>query len=638
MAPSSTRLLSLVGLVKSVAAVALSVSQSGGHAASPYMYGLMFEDINHSGDGGIYAELIQNRAFQNGTADAWTAVGKASAAIDTTNPLSAALPHSIKVTSSGAGTAGIKNPGWWGIDVKAADTYAGSFYSHGAYTGNFTASIVSDITQEVLGSVSIASKSVAGAWTQHEYKLQPSKNGQNSNNSFILQFEAAQDTVLNFNLISLFPPTYNNRPNGLRPDLLKALKDLKPTYFRIPGGNNLEGDHSPNYWNWSATIGPLTERPGRLGTWGYQNTDGLGLIEYMEWCTDLEVEPVLAVWGGLYLDGTITPQDKLDFYVQDALDELEFLMGDVSTKFGAKRASLGYPEPWKIKFLEVGNEDNLNGGLPSYQKYRFNTFYDAIKAKYPDMLVFSSTPDHYYKSSGRDYHEYTRPDWFVSQYHYFDNWTAEYPIMVGEFATVQNNTGRLQGTDWNAPRIEWPHWIGAVGEGVFLLGVERNAPKMFGVSYAPLLQNLNSYQWTPDLIAFTADQSQTLASVSYSVLELFGSTVLTEVLPVKRPCTQQNNTGAYWVAGQTADSFVVKAAVYNSTTPSVPFTVKFEGLPANAAAQLTVLEADNGYSHNTLTNRDQVKKSVKMVKANSKGAFEFSLPNLSVALLKASKK
>lgn len=191
----------------------------------------------------------------------------------------------------------------------------------------------------------------------------------------MLTFDASEGDSLNFGLISLFPPTYNDTPNGNRVDLMEALAALSPTHFRIPGGNNLEGESPPYWWNWTATIGPLKDRPGRPGTWGYANTDGLGLIEYILWCQDLGAEPVLAVWSGEYLDETIVSEADLAPYVQSALDELEFLTGDASTTWGAVRVALGYEEPFSIKYVEVGNEDNLNGGDASYVDYRFAAFY-----------------------------------------------------------------------------------------------------------------------------------------------------------------------------------------------------------------------------------------------------------------------
>jgi alpha-N-arabinofuranosidase len=193
-----------------------------------------------------------------------------------------------------------------------------------------------------------------------------------------------------------------------------------------------EGDYYGSSWNWTATVGPLTERPGRVGTWTYYNTDGLGLVEYMHWAEDLDVEVVLAFPAGLYLNGDVVPEGELGPFVQDALNELEFLTGDVSTPYGALRAKLGYPKPWKIRYVEVGNEDHLWGGLDSYKAYRLRIFYEAIKAKYPDMFIFSSTAEYMYKESGRDWHLYSRPDYFVSQFNQFDNWSAGNPIIIGE--------------------------------------------------------------------------------------------------------------------------------------------------------------------------------------------------------------
>lgn len=259
--------------------------------------------------------------------------------------------------------------------------YTGSFYSLGAYSGNFTASLVSDVTNETLASVSFAGSSVAGDWTRQDFTLVPAASASDVNNSFTLTFDASSGDVLNFNLISLFPPTYNDRPNGNRKDLMESLAALNSKHFRIPGGNNLEGNTAPDRWVWNLTLGDLTQRPGRPGTWGYDNTDGLGLIEYLLWCQDLNTEPVLAVWSGLYLDGTIVPEDELAPYVQDALNELEFLMGDASTTYGAQRIALGYTDPFPIKFVEVGNEDNLNGGTDSYTAYRFPMFYGTCPPK-----------------------------------------------------------------------------------------------------------------------------------------------------------------------------------------------------------------------------------------------------------------
>ncbi|KAK7740737.1 hypothetical protein SLS53_005205 [Cytospora paraplurivora] len=589
-----------------------------------------------------YAELIQNRAFQGSSALAstlhpWTAVGDASIALEnTTNPLSSALPTSIQVNATADGVVGIKNPGWWGIDVRAANIYNGSFYSLGTYVGNFTASLVSDITNQTLASVTFSSSSVANNWTQHTFELQPSADAANSNNSFLLTYSASSGDVLNFNLISLFPPTYKGRVNGNRKDLSEALAGLNAKFFRIPGGNNIEGASPGLQWNWTKTLGPLTDRPGRYGDWGYENTDGLGLVEYILWSEELGVEPLLAVFAGYWLDHKAASEDELQQYIDSTLNELEFLLGNTSTTWGAQRAALGYPDPFSIKFVEIGNEDHLSTtGIDTYKSYRLKDFYDAIKAKYPDLLLFSSNTEYVYKSSGQDYHEYTLPNYFVGQFGYFDNFadSAGHPIVVGEFAAVQNNTDDTSDTtNWSDAKFLWPYWIGSVAEAVFLLGAERNADRVWGVSYAPLLQNLNSYRWTPDLISFTANTSQTVLSTSYEVIKLLGNNAFTSTLPAT---TSDDFGPAYWVAGvdNATETYYVKAAVYNSTE-DVDFTVAFAGLSSGGTATLTVLTAPDGFSHNEI-GTDVVTTNVTTLTASGNGTFSFSLPNLSVAVLAA---
>ena len=226
-------------------AINLSVASSGGNASSPLTYGLMFEDINHSGDGGIYAELIQNRAFQGSTEypstlTPWVAVGNAVLTLQNTSvPLSSALPVSVNVASSAKGsTIGIQNPGWWGIDI-APQTYKGSFWVLGDYRGKFTVKLQSNSTGKVFASTEISAISQSGKWTEYSYELQPRDAAPDTNNVFILEYQAGGG-ALNFNLISLFPPTYKNRPNGNRIELMEALKALNPSFLRMPGGNNLQ--------------------------------------------------------------------------------------------------------------------------------------------------------------------------------------------------------------------------------------------------------------------------------------------------------------------------------------------------------------------------------------------------------------
>ncbi|KAJ5456013.1 uncharacterized protein N7458_004277 [Penicillium daleae] len=643
-------LLKILPLLAGVGhAVNLSVARDGGNASSPLMYGIMFEDINHSGDGGIYAELIQNRAFQGSiefpsTLAPWEAVGNAKLSLqNNTVPLSSALPTSVNVAqgagSRAGGVIGLQNPGWWGLSVKP-QTYTGSFWALGSYKGQFTAKLQSATTSHVWASVQIKSECEQSKWVEHKFQFKPPVAAPDTNNTFVLEFNTGHGSV-NFNLISLFPPTYNDRPNGNRPDLMKGLKGLKPSYFRIPGGNNIEGDTFNYRWKWNETIGPLTQRPGRPGTWGYENTDGLGLVEYLQWCEDLEVEPVLAVWSGVYLNGynnanpDVIPEADIGIYVQDALNELEFIMGDVSTEYGALRASLGYPKPWKINYVEIGNEDNLSDPA-SYTSYRFMAFYDAIHAAYPDMKLISSTGDLTAVSghSGTDYHEYARPNIYATQFGLWDNANRSHPILLGEYATIQGNKADPSTpVDWSGaePRLQYPIWVGAVSEAIYTLGAERNGDIVIGASYAPGFQNLNDFQWSPDLVSFNADPDQVAFSTSYYAIQLLSSHRYTHTAPM----TSDSGFGpAFYVAGVNSGTteYTFKAAVYNTTAP-IPFNIDFEGLKQGAKSKLTVLNAPSGLSYNVAGGQNVVKETVTELVAKKGGVFSFELKEYDIAVL-----
>ena len=355
-------------------ALRLDVTNSSlGGETFPTQYGAMFEDINHSGDGGIYAELIQNRAFQansleEATIAPWFGVGGAVLTLRDYNSLSTALPFYVNVAANRAnasGRVGLANPGWWGIDVRP-QLYIGSFFVMGKYDGDFRVTLGSNPTSDAWATTTVQAKSSRNSWTKVHYTLQPNVTAPNSNNTLSITFDSASaaDGSLNFELLSLFPPTYKDRKNGLRVDLMEALGGLSGSYLRFPGGNNLEGNGPKNgstRWIWNQTIGPLQDRPGRLGTWGYYNTDGLGLHEFFDWCEDLDLEPVYAIFSGYYLGGEIVLQDQLQPYIDEALNSIEYITGNTNTYYGAMRAKNGHPKPWKLNYIEIGNEDNAFG-------------------------------------------------------------------------------------------------------------------------------------------------------------------------------------------------------------------------------------------------------------------------------------
>ncbi|KAL7620599.1 hypothetical protein AAE478_009594 [Parahypoxylon ruwenzoriense] len=589
-------------------AIDIKISSTGGNATNGHQYGFLHEDINNSGDGGLYAELIRNRAFQiseryPATLDAWHPVNGAQLSLKNLGtPLSDVLVTSMNVAASGnQGNVGFYNDGYWGMDIKANKQYRGSFWVKGTYTGRFfTASLQSSITGEIYGTTNVESRSVSGQWTEHEFDLITSKDAPNSSNTFALSFDASglEDGSLDFNLISLFPPTYKDRKNGMRVDIAEALEQLHPTLFRIPGGNMLEGLTSRSWWDWKNTLGPLKNRPGFPGVWGYQQTNGLGLVEYLEFAEDLGAEIILGVFDGLSLNGDITPKDRFQEVIDDALNQIEFIRGPVDSKWGAVRAQLGHPEPWKLRYVEIGNEDWLAGapkGWQTFKDYRFPLFLAAINEAYPDIQVTSSGSvfDGYDipQPGAGDYHVYATPDTLVSEFGKFDH--IETLHIIGEMAAIHPNGGK----GWDGPQMPFPWWGGAVGEAVSLIGYERNQDRIIGAAY------------------------------------LMAAHIMTETLPA----TSQFDP-LYYVAGRNnkTGGHIFKAAVYNSTGgDEVPVKLTFEGVEPGTTAELTILTGpENPYGINDpVTGVNVVKTGKKTIRANQNGSFEFALPNLSVAVL-----
>ncbi|KAF2711394.1 glycoside hydrolase family 51 protein [Pleomassaria siparia CBS 279.74] len=642
----------LVGLlVASVAAVDIKVQASGGNKTSRMPYGLMHEDINNAGDGGIYAELIRNRAFQGSSRypvslAGWTPINGAALSIkNLTAPLSSALPNSLNVaTGNGSPDSeiGFRNDGFWGIDVRVQN-YTGSFYVRGSYNGSFTASLSSTLTNETFGSVSIPSQSKNDEWIKHEFSLVPKSNAPSSNNSFGIQFDAKSviGGSLDFNLISLFPPTYKGRENGLRVDIAEAFEALGPKFLRFPGGNALEGPNLANPWKWDETIGDLKNRPGRPGVWGYQTSDGLGLVDYLHWCDDMELEPILAVWSGLALDGAYINETDLQPWIDDALAEIEFIRGPASSTYGSLRASLGHPEPWKLSYVEIGNEDWLAGapsGYDSYIEYRFPLFKQAIEEKYPDIQIIAS-PSKFDNMTiaapaAGDYHPYRQPNDYYAEFSKFDALGPENLTLVGEFAAVHPNGGR----DWDAGLHPFPWWIGGVGEAIFMIATERAGDRIIGSTYAPILRNMNRWQWSVCMIEFEADNSKTTLSTAYHVFKLISTHPITANLPTT-PST--NTSSLFFVAGVNEDTgaHVFKSANYNTTNhEDTPVKVGFAGVEQGRKAQLTLLtstEGPFGFNDPKIGN-NVVKETNEELVAGSEGVFEWTMPELSVAVLEVS--
>jgi alpha-N-arabinofuranosidase len=218
--------------------------------------------------------------------------------IDRTTGPSAALPLSLQLTVKSASDhdqAGISNLGFWGIPVKPGTTYKGSFYAKAsdASIGPVTVSLVEDDTGK---AISTTVPALTSAWQQHDFTLH--SNVASASSKYHLVLSVAKPGTVWFSLVSLFPPTYLDRNNGNRIDLMEKLAAMKPAFLRFPGGNYLEGDHINERYEWKKTIGPLVDRPTHPSPWSYRSSDGMGLLEFLEWCEDLKMQPLLAVYAG----------------------------------------------------------------------------------------------------------------------------------------------------------------------------------------------------------------------------------------------------------------------------------------------------------------------------------------------------
>ena len=428
-------------------------------------------------------------------------------------------------------------------------------------------------------------------WTQYSTQLVNTAMAPNSNNSFAITFDASEvaGNTYYFGLVSCFPETYNNRPNGLRRDLAAGIKDLGAKFLRFPGGNNLEGYSIQQRWIWNETIGPLRYRKGRVGDWGYANTNGLGLLEFLEWCEDIDLERLLGVYAGFCLsiwgqDGTSFPEDKMQLVLEDILNELEYCTGDTSTYWGGLRAEHGHPEPFVINFIEIGNEDWFSQTYP----YRFPYLYQGIKQAYPNITLISTAYNENLnynisipKGGMWDTHHYEEPSWFLQQFDFFDNWqestgNEDVTIFIGEYSAFQADTpdGVVNYTLTNPYHIAHPDLLAALAEAVYLLGAERNPNVVKLTSYAPSFQNLNWINWDPDLVAFTANYNETVFSVSYYNQQLLAHYRGTETLPVTTVGGDFNPL--WWVATIDTGENEMYFKVVNTGNSSIPLTLNLD--------------------------------------------------------------
>ncbi|KZT59017.1 glycoside hydrolase family 51 protein [Calocera cornea HHB12733] len=581
------------GQITPPSALNLQITQNMTHAISPTLYGYMWEDINHSGDGGLYAELLQNRAFQSvipntGAAlQGWQSISGAFLTVTAgTTGVSSALPNSLQLSipKTAKGPIGFANTGYWGINIQAGWKYTGSLYMKAPnYRGSVTVALAS-ASGTVYGSTTLWG--ISDTYTKYTFTFTPSATAPDYNNLFTVTLDGASAAgeTLYFGMFSLFPPTFRGRENGLRMDLAQALFDTGPKLWRFPGGNNLEGQTWEERWKWNETIGPIENRPGRVGDWGYPNTDGLGLMEYLDWIEDLEAVPILGVWAGLSIgnysdlpDWPVVPADELQPYIDDVINEIHFITdAEDSSELAKLRSQYGHPAPYNLTYIEVGNEDQF--APDSYQAYRWQMFVDGINASFPDLgLQFLATSPPsvalnppYLKI---DFHQYATPGWFYNASYMFDTYPRNgTQWFMGEYAVTGTEVGCELGSP-SCGRLLYPTLEGACAEAAFMTGMERNSDVVFASAYAPSLENINSYQWTPNIITF--DAGRTAKSVSYYNQQLFATNLGTHVLSTN-PTPSPSTAPLYWVASHHATNHLVFLKVVNTGSYDLVINLSFD--------------------------------------------------------------
>lgn len=520
------------------------------------LFGVFFEDLSYSADGGLYAELIQNRSFEYSPDDnkKWNPLsfwdyttdghGYGKIAVESAQPIASVNPHYIVLDIDDPGTegVGITNSGFDGIALHSGENYDFSVYI------KLIAGSRVPVKVELRGKKGISygqfSFTTAGkVWTKYTGSIKALADADSAK----LTVVALAKSKIAIDEVSLFPRnTFRGEKNGLRADLAQAIANLKPKFMRFPGGCLVHGDGLDNMYRWKNTIGPVELRSQQRNIWNYHQSYGLGFFEYFRFCEDIGAKPLPVVAaavscqnsGGVRGTGQkALPLVDMKSYIQDILDLIEYANGPVTSKYGAKRAAAGHPKPFNLQYIGIGNEDKQTDDF----RDRFKSIYDVVRAKYPDITIVGTVGPF---PSGEDYdlgwkfadklnvpvvdeHFYQKPAWFLNNNNRYDGFRrSKSKVYIGEYASWGNNL------------------INALSEAAFMTGIERNGDIVKMASYAPLLANLSHISWNPDLIYF--NNKTLFLTANYFVQQMFsanqGDLYLSDVIKFGLPAAQTDST------------------------------------------------------------------------------------------------
>lgn len=602
---------------------------------SPILYGVFFEDINYAGDGGLYGELIPNRSFEYYDRDSkidkhkmcWETVGGANFQIKTENPINDVHTHYACI--SGGSNSGIRNKGYCkkGFSVKDKSTFDFSCYLRAEKPAKIMVRICGGGAIYSQIEVDISSDK----WTKTERKIHINGNCKNAYIEILL----TEPSSIEIDFVSLFDSnTFCGRKNGLRCDIAEFIAQLSPKFMRFPGGCIVEGRSFENMYNWKETIGAVENRRTNWNRWqmeeyqqagriseDYFQSYGLGYYEYFLFCEDIGAKPVPVMNVGMtcqWHEGLLVDTDKLDKWIDDVLDLIEFANGDTSTPWGAKRAEMGHIQPFNLEYIGIGNEQ---WGSEYFERYEI--FQKKISQKYPQIKLITSAG---WSDSGEEFdfavewlrnnrdkayavdeHFYKSPEWFLENINRYDNYDRAMPkVFAGEYASH---------TDSDVPKRR-NNWYAALTEAAFLTGVEKNSDHVVMTCYAPLLAKTDAQQWQPDLIWF--DNESVYGTPSYYVQKLFSQNAGGYVLPTE--CDDENIKLS---ANAVGNEIIVKAVNLNNEETIVQFDIKAE---CHVTELYAPLDAEN--THKNPTNVYPIESDMDFsgeyaLKANSLTVFRF---------------
>ena len=616
-------------------------------AISPDLFGVFFEDLSYAADGGLYAELVQNRSFEYSASDkkewnsltAWEYVTQGysygTLSVESAHPVHPNNPHYLLLNIEDAGQEGlgISNSGYDGITVKAGQQYNFSVYMQQLSPKPIPVTVqLRDKKGTVYGSATFATQ--ADGWKKYNSVLTANQSA-DSLKLFVL---AKQPGKLAIDEVSLFPQnTFKGETNGLRADLAQAIADLQPKFMRFPGGCLVHGDGLGNMYRWKNTIGPVEQRIQQRNIWNYHQSVGLGFYEYFRFCEDIGAKPLPVVAAGVSCQNSggtwrigstgqkALPLTDMQDYIQDVLDLIEYANGQVSSKWGAQRAAAGHPKPFNLQYVGIGNEDKQTDDF----RLRFKMIYDVVKAKHPEITVVGTVGP---SPSGDDYdqgwklantldipivdeHFYEKPEWFLSNNARYDSYNRKKSeVYIGEYASQGNAL------------------INALTEAAFMTSIERNGDVVRMASYAPLLANSSHTSWNPNLIYF--NNSSWVPTVNYYVQQLFsvnrGDNYIANVVTFTGIAGKDSTLAASCVKDSKTGDIIIK--IVNAGANSTTSKIDLKALNIQSKkARLNILTG-KPYDKNTLN--EPVKLMPTMSDLDTKALNNYTVPAYSLSVIR----